>query len=505
MNASKNNNLQANTEDELIFGIVSPVGTEYNRVTRPLFDYLLKEFGYEVKEIRLSESLPSFNGKKNEYRRIKHLMNAGNQMREDHGNDILARFAIKEICKCREDLKNNLENDLKGSSSKRAYIVNSLKHPEEVELLRKVYSKRFYLIGIHADKERRLSYLTKNRHVNEKEAQELISTDEDELLNYGQKTRDTYHLSDFFLSLGSLCDQVNNSLKRFLDLIFSNPYINPTFDEFAMFMAFSSSARSGDLSRQVGTVISREQQIIATGANDVPKAGGGLYCSEYNRITQKIEDDEDGKDYKRGYDSNKKEQGLIIDGIYKKLLDEKIIQDDPDNKEKICDILKESKISDLIEFSRAIHSEMDALLSCSRAGIPTLGATLYCTTLPCHNCAKHIVASGISRVIYVEPYPKSLAFYLHSDSITLKTSFEEDSNKKTKSVIFEPFIGVGARRFLDLFSMRLGSGSNLIRKEKSGKICEWKESNARPRNTLIENSYLDFEKDIGKSLPKGQN
>ncbi|MDN3612645.1 hypothetical protein QWZ16_23945 [Vibrio ostreicida] len=25
---------------------------------------------------------------------------------------------------------------------------------------------------------------------------------------------------------------------------------------------------------------------------------------------------------------------------------------------------------------------------------------------PCHNCAKHIVASGIKRVVYVEPYPK---------------------------------------------------------------------------------------------------
>jgi hypothetical protein len=38
----------------------------------------------------------------------------------------------------------------------------------------------------------------------------------------------------------------------------------------------------------------------------------------------------------------------------------------------------------------------------------TLGATLFSTTFPCHNCAKHIIASGIRRVvlhraIYEEP------------------------------------------------------------------------------------------------------
>ena len=60
-------------------------------------------------------------------------------------------------------------------------------------------------------------------------------------------------------------------IQRFLELLFSHPYKNPTFDEFAMFMAFSSSVGSGDLARQVGAVITRDNQIIATGANDCPK------------------------------------------------------------------------------------------------------------------------------------------------------------------------------------------------------------------------------------------
>ncbi|MCB2462707.1 hypothetical protein KQ705_15750, partial [Listeria monocytogenes] len=78
----------------------------------------------------------------------------------------------------------------------------------------------------------------------------------------------------------------------------------------------------------------------------------------------------------------------------------------------------------------------------------------YCTTFPCHNCAKPILAAGITRVVYVEPYPKSRALEFHSESIHLKSQLDEKHDEKL--VAFEPFIGVGPRRFLDLFSMNLG-------------------------------------------------
>lgn len=51
-------------------------------------------------------------------------------------------------------------------------------------------------------------------------------------------------------------------------------------------------------------------------------------------------------------------------------------------------------------------------------------ATLYSTTYPCHGCAKHIVAAGISEVVYYEPYPKSRALALHDDSIQEDTRAE---------------------------------------------------------------------------------
>lgn len=378
----------------------------------------------------------------------------------------------------------------KNPAEKQAYIINSLKHPREVELLKKVYGDGFYLIGIHADEKRRHKYLTEDKGCTQEQAKDLIKTDEDESFDHGQKTRDTYHLADFFLNLGKNDDQVKNRLQRFLELIFSHPYKTPTFDEFAMFMAFNSSVRSGDLSRQVGAVISRSKQIIATGANDVPQSGGGLYWAEVDSETGEINDIPDGKDYMREGDSNKQAQVEIIKEIARKLLDEGVIALEKEHDLKR--FLKESKISDLTEFGRVVHAEMDALLSCSRMGIPTTGSTLYCTTFPCHNCAKHLVASGVERVVYVEPYPKSRALDFHSESIQLRSELD-NSSKNDELVAFEPFIGVGPRRFLDLFSMSLGAGSKLRRKDKEGSTLDWDKSTAPIRTPLIPRSYIEIE------------
>lgn len=466
-------------EGELVIGIVSAVGTEYKRVTEPLTDRL-RGFGYTVEDIRVSSCLPDFS-ESNEYERIKRYMQAGNRLRESSANNaILAAGVAKNISASRA-----------ASIPKRVYIVNSLKHPREVEFLRKIYGDGFYLIGIHADEKRRHQHLTEDKGMTQVQASELIKIDEDESFDHGQKTRDTYHLSDFFLNLGSNTDQVKNRLQRFLELIFSHPYKNPTFDEFAMFMAFNSSVRSGDLSRQVGAVISREKQIIATGANDVPKSGGGLYWAEVDEATGKIEDNQDGKDYTRDGDSNKQAQTEIIHEIAQSLLKKGLV--DSQNELDLQRVLKESKISDLTEFGRVVHAEMDAILSCSRAGIPTTGSTLYCTTFPCHNCAKHIIASGINRVVYVEPYPKSRALDFHSESIQLKSELETAPSNTSELVSFEPFIGVGPRRFLDLFSMSLGSGSKLRRKDKTGSILDWDKANAPIRTPLLSKSYLEIE------------
>ena len=60
------------------------------------------------------------------------------------------------------------------------------------------------------------------------------------------------------------------------------------------------------------------------------------------------------------------------------------------------------------------------------------------------NCAKHIIDAGLTRVVYIEPYAKSKALEFHDDSIIPP---EEESAEDDHRVRFEPFSGIGPRRF----------------------------------------------------------
>lgn len=147
---------------------------------------------------------------------------------------------------------------------------------------------------------------------------------------------------------------------------------------------------------------------------------------------------------------------------------------------------------DITEYGRATHAEMEALLSCARSGITTRGATLFSTTFPCHNCAKHIIAAGVRRVVYVEPYPKSQAKALFGDEISLEDT-PGDREREDRRVRFEHFVGIAARRFLDLFSVGLSSGNKIFRKA-GGRKAPWSPEKGVVRVPCLPNSYLEREK-----------
>jgi deoxycytidylate deaminase len=95
---------------------------------------------------------------------------------------------------------------------------------------------------------------------------------------------------------------------------------------------------------------------------------------------------------------------------------------------------------------------MAALMAASRGGISTRSSTLYVTVFPCHNCARHLVAAGVEAVYFIEPYVKSLAYELHSDSIAEEVS--DDSSSSERRMTVAPFTGVGPRMYDDFFSKR---------------------------------------------------
>ena len=413
-------------------------------------------------------------------------MDAGDEVRKQSGDSgILALGVAAEIAALRSSPNTPLQ--------RRAFIVNSLKHPDEVLRLRQIYPRGFYLLGVHPDENVRTTFLNR-KGVTDDEIDALVQRDQDEHLPFGQRVNDTFHLSDFFVRLDNNRIKLDESLQRIFDILFGDPYKTPTFDEFAMFLAFTASLRSADLSRQVGAVVTKGDEILSTGANDCPKFGGGLYWPQLNQKSRKIEDKIDGRDYKRGEDSNRIEQRKIIEGIVEKSVAHGIDTD------KVKKALEQSRIRDLTEYGRVVHAEMEALLSCARNNVSTRQAHLFSTTFPCHNCAKHIIAAGITRVVFIEPYQKSKAVEFHTDSISV--GFEPAEN----TVHFEPFVGIGPRRFFDLFSVRLGAGYPLKRKDDDGLVVPWELSKTSTlRVQMLPGSYLDLEREAKAQFDKHKN
>lgn len=111
---------------------------------------------------------------------------------------------------------------------------------------------------------------------------------------------------------------------------------------------------------------------------------------------------------------------------------------------------------------------MSAITDAARTGVSTRDATMYCTTFPCHICAKHIVAAGLRTVKYIEPYPKSYAEQLQNDSIAIGTKMNVDGKCQ-----FTPFIGIAPYQFDQLFERGK-------RKNRSGGVEAWIDGSPKP-------------------------
>jgi len=496
-------------DSEIVIGLVGPTGADIKGITALLKTFLEHPLEYDVEVIKITdllqadEQLRSYVKPYNERdynEKINALMQAGNDLRQaTQRTDILALLAINHINEPREQKQLTLDTGEKEVQDlykgRKVYIVHQFKHPDEVRTFRSVYGPGFYLLGVNTSYHKRKNRFTR-MGVAPIEADTTLERDLDEDSEYGQHTRDTFALADAYVATERLPEEVEADVIRFLNIIFGDPYETPTRDEYCMFLAYAASFRSADLSRQVGAVLVSEQgDITATGSNEVAMAGGGQYwAGEVPRC----------RDCERSEDSNHRERSNIIEELVRKVLDG--FQSKKLDKDRLWSIFRGSSVWGITEYGRSIHAEMEAILSCGRAGISTRGGVLYTTTFPCHNCAKHIVDAGIRRVVFVEPYPKSRAPELLSDSILVKG--EQISQKPEdhacidpnddRKVVFEPFIGVSARKFVDLFSVHLTTGRIVKRKDRNGRTIPFSlsaESNVKV--AMMPSSYLDRERIAG--------
>ncbi|MBV8642720.1 MAG: hypothetical protein JO225_02250 [Candidatus Eremiobacteraeota bacterium] len=406
-------------------------------------------------------------------------MDAGSILRERLRPDALAMFSVNAIRAAREAEFGEPQD---GPANGTAFILDSLKHHEEVETLRRLYGAAFIAVGVYTPYRVRLEAVEKRlrdtaghgnpddfRH----DAERLMEKDRDEQeRSFGQHVSDAFALADVVVSTAG---NESSSIERFVRLLFGDWTKTPTRDEVGMTHALVSAYRSSSMARQVGAAICREDgTLVATGTNDVPKSGGGIFDAD--DVAAKRPDVRDFSAF--GYDTSDDHRRELLQDILVRLIQTDVVTSISEDGAQIAaqamlgrgGVMRRAKFMATIDYVRAMHAEAAALSSAASYGDAVRGCTLYVTTFPCHDCTKDIIASGIHRVVYVEPYTKSLAQVFYDKQINV-----DGSNSYDQAVKFEPFVGVAPRRYRELFAM---AGN---RKDDLGRYRPWDKDEAIPR------------------------
>lgn len=469
--------------NELIFAVVGHAGSGTSVIAKALAEILrdteLKNRKFEVHLLKAREVIKQWAENKAKTAPIDRdhpllsdvetYQNLGDEMRGQVTSDgrtdhaAVARGLVKKI---RERRAQSLHVEVEPGKAvlpdgqPRAYILDALRHPEEVRLLRSIYQDAFVLIGVVCEEEKRISRITaKFRDAGRDAALDFMERDASAKEKHGQHVGDAFHLGDFFID--NTVDQltegnrpnpdwdINEHLSRLVKIVTHSALVRPTISETAMHHAFTAALQSACLSRQVGAaLVDKTGSVVATGSNEVPKAGGGVYGEAFQ------EEAEDSRcammlHVSDRYCRNTREQNTIIDALIQNIAELKNVS--PARAAELPLLLRKTRIGSLLEFSRAVHAEMDAILSAAREGTPVVATRLFVTAFPCHYCARHIVSAGIDEVQYIEPYPKSQALQLHKDAIQVEyTQWTPPSQGGTK-VLFRPFAGVAPRLYKRAF------------------------------------------------------
>ena len=83
----------------------------------------------------------------------------------------------------------------------------------------------------------------------------------------------------------------------------------------------------------------------------------------------------------------------------------------------------------MYELCRAIHAEQNVIVQAGKFGIPLKGATLYITDVPCELCAKQIHAVGITEVVILQPSGRYCTKALHDFELAGNTVRYLDKEK----------------------------------------------------------------------------
>lgn len=352
--------------------------------------------------------------------------------------------------------------------------IDSLRNSLEIMFLKERYSA-FYMISIH-NNDRHIERIKERIHNNSSNPNDITLTTS-KVISFDniEHEGDDFKKGVFFAPDVENCIQksdihINNPGKSFEEfnmsersskfytmteqwikiksLIMHPGLITPSHDERCMQIAFISKFNSGCISRQVGAVITDENNSIrSVGWNDVPK--GSVPCNlrklddiinpesidEKDKSYSPFEKDQTGKSYKDGGNfalKTKTKFTLDVEASRQHGLNHSFCFKTLHNKFEG----KDNQVH-----TRSLHAEENAMLQTSKyGGQPLKNGTLYTTASPCELCAKKAYQLGLN-IVYIDPYPGISMKHI------LANGYKEPTTKMFTGIVnraynklYEPFL-----------------------------------------------------------------
>ena len=197
--------------DELVIGLCGAVGSGVSTVGK-IIAHQLSQYGHTTSFEKATEHILSVKTPPetdSEFERIYNLQTLGSEIRSEYGNNYLSQLIIWGIAEERnksgakqlQKAPGDIDHEEAAERTRRhVTIVDNLKNPAEVELLKMVYGSMFYMFGILCDdheRERRLK--NKGNGMEPHEAKQLMERDKQEKEENGQHVLKTLQLADFFV------------------------------------------------------------------------------------------------------------------------------------------------------------------------------------------------------------------------------------------------------------------------------------------------------------------
>jgi dCMP deaminase len=207
------------------------------------------------------------------------LIQTGNELRQQHGPDVLARMTLKKI------------------DPNRNYIVDSIRNPSEVVALRQ--NGDFVLLNVEAPPEIRFERIrSRAREQDPKTLEEFLRVEEAEKKRkaaHHQSIEETQAMADFTISNEGSLEDLH---QKVIDVVtnMQNLAKRPDWDQYFMSIAQVVASRSNCVKRKVAAVVVKDRRIISTGYNGTPRGtkncneGGCPRCNQLARSGTALED-----------------------------------------------------------------------------------------------------------------------------------------------------------------------------------------------------------------------